>query len=251
MPFIRKPFFVVPLDLGSVSGSAVAGHPASNLNRFDAMALTWQGSGGGTVSGNFGASREVDFCAILAANAAPGTTVRVQVGSYDSGAVPFIAPAVTRKSGLYSSHIEFPSVQTSSSWSVTVSHSGTFEAPFLVLGKKIEPSRYWDVDIEFGIEDTAKGEFTRLGIFDREDGVLLRTVEFVLSWQTEEEFETKFRPMVEELGQTRFAFLSFDPEPTTYRQNRTYFGRLSKPGFATGKRMPRRFGQEFKILSVI
>ena len=79
MPTIRKPFFVVPLDLGAfVSGNAATGFPVYNLNRHDAIGLTWKSAGAANVwtRGDFGAARAVDFCSVIAANALPGTLVR-------------------------------------------------------------------------------------------------------------------------------------------------------------------------------
>jgi hypothetical protein len=46
-------------------------------------------------------------------------------------------------------------------------------------------------------------------------------------------------------------FLSFDPEPTIYRQAKTYLGLMKKAPFATGKRNPKFLGGEYQVLSVI
>lgn len=246
----RKPFFVVPLAV-TITGSAAAGYPASNLARHKALGLTWRNTGGGALTVSFGGTRQVNFVAVLSANAAPGTTIRVQCGSFDSGVDPFIDPAITREDGLYHSHTEFPSVQNASSATVTIGHSGAFEAAMLIVGLKVEPAKFYDYDQEFSIEDTGGADITRHGVWDEEPGLILRTLDMTLNWHNEAEWEGKFRPMIEKVGTTQPLFLAFDPEPTVYRQNRTYFGKFRKAPTASGRRKPNTWGGEYQILSLI
>lgn len=262
---VRKPIFVIPLNLGTiVAGDAALGHSVFHINRPKAIGLTWKTTGPSNVwaRGMFAASRTIDFCAMIAANALPGTLIRLRLGTtqaevdgvapYDSGAVAFIAPAVTRESGLYHSHLELPSPQNATWWRIDITgHTGAFEASTLVLGKSITPSRYYNLDFERGIRDLGSLEFSRYGVFDEEEGAIFRTLDFSLGWQTEAEIEASFLPMMEKLGTRGIVYVCFDPEATTYRQSKTYLGVMAKPPGARGNKKPATFSQDFQIVSMI
>ncbi|MCW1985612.1 UNVERIFIED_ORG: hypothetical protein M2348_001344 [Sphingomonas sp. R1F5B] len=266
MPTIRKPFFVLPLDLGTVVASAAdTGYPVFNLNRHKAIGLTWKANAGGGLwaRGVLPAQASIDFCGIIAANAQPGTTYRLRLGvtqadvdgssaPYDSGALPFINPSIVREDGLYHSHLELPAAQAATYWRIDIAgHTGAFQAANLVLGAKIEPSRYYNFDWEYGVKDLGDLNLTAWGVADETPGLIWRTLSFTLGWQTEAEFEASFRPMQEKLGRRGVVFCAFDPEPTPYRQARTYMGFFDKAPFAKGVRKPRTFTQDFVINSMI
>lgn len=256
MTTIRKPFFVLPLDFDYIaSGNAVPGNPVFHLRRFKAPGLTWKTDGASNVwaHGTFiGGEKPVDFCALVSANALPGTTIRLRLGAseaevgggsatYDSGAMPFISPSISREDGLYHSHLELDTPVDASWWRVDIGgHTGNFEAAHLVLGEKIQPGRFYNYDFEYGVEDLGSLEFSRWGIADEEPGLILRTADFTLAWNTEAELEASFRPMAEKLGKRGVVFCAFDPEPTAYRQARTYLGVLKKP--LAAKRWPAGIG---------
>lgn len=262
---IRKPFFVIPADLGVVvSGNVRAGYSVHHLARHKGIGLTWRSEGSSNVwaRGAMSATTPIDFCSLIAANALPGTTIRLRLGTsqaevdgsapYDSGALPFISPSITRTDGLYHSHLELPSVENATWWRIDIGgHTGDFQASSLVLGKKIEPTYFYNFEWESGIQDMGSLEITRLGVFDEEPGVILRTIDFTLGWVGEDEFEASFRPMMERLGTRGIIYLCFDPEPTTYRQAKTYMGVMQKPPFARSQRRPRTYEQQFQILSLI
>lgn len=262
---VRKPFFVEPIALGTIAtGNELATNPASHLARPDAMGLTWKSSNNANlwVRGDLGSAQPIDFCALISANALPGTQILLRLGDsqaevdgiadYASGVLPFISPSITRPDGLYHSHLELPAVQTKRWWRIDIAgHTGQFEAATLVLGKRLEPSRFYDHDFDFGLDDTGKGEFTQTGVWDANPGVILRTVSFVLNWQTRTEYEDTFRPFAERLGTNSMVYMCFDPEPTTWRQQQTYLGVMKKPGYATGRRNPRLISQEYEIRSMI
>lgn len=268
MTTIRRPIFVVPLDLGTLTaGSAVAGYPASNLNRHNAIGLTWRHNSGVSssswVRGQFAAERTIDFCAIISANAQPGTQYRLRLGlsqaevdggsaPYDSGVLDFIDPAIEREDRLYHSHLELDAPEDAIWWRIDISgHTGDFQAADVVLGSGITPSHFYDLDFEYGIKDLGGIDFGRWGVFDEEPGVILRQVNFTLAWQSEIEFEESFRPMIEKLGSRGIVYLCFDPEPTVYRQARTFMGVMGKPPYAKGKKKPRNFEQDYEITSFI
>lgn len=263
---VRKPIFVVPIPLvGLEADSEGDGHPVDHLARFDAIGLTWESSNTGDhwVRGQI-ASSQVDFCAVIAANAIEATQIRLRLGTsqaevdgtapYDSTELDFIstAPSPTPANGLYHSHLEIDDDPPTATWFRIdiVDHVGEFEAAAIVLGQKIEPSRFYNWDYEYGVEDLGEGAFTPWGVFDEDPGVVLRTLDFTLAWQTQDEFEDSFRPMIEALGTRGFVYLCFDPEETTRRHAKTYLGVLKKPGFARGTRKP-GFTQDYSIISTI
>lgn len=262
---IRKPIFITPLDLGTIAtGNAQSGFPVTHLNRHKAIGLVWKTTGNTNVwaRGQFSASRAIDFCAIVSANALAGTQIRLRLGTsqaevdgtapYDSGNLDFISPSITREDGRYHSHLEIGTVQTATWWRIDITgHTGDFQASNLVLGRKVEPSKFYNADFEFGVEDMGSAEFTRFGVMNEEPGVIMRTVSFSLGWQTEAEFEASFRPMMETLGKRGVLYTIFDPDPTTYRQSKTFMGILRKPLFARAMRKPKTYQQDFDILSFI
>ena len=262
---IRKPLFVIPLDLGSIAtGNETAGYPASNLNRHKAIGLTWKSTGNSNVwaRGDFGSDKPVNFMALVAANALAGTQVRLRLGTsqaevdgaapYDSAAQTFISPSITREDGLYHSHLEIGSVQTYRWWRIDITgHTGDFQAADLVLGQSFSPSRYYNFDYERGIEDMGDLNISRWGVFDEDPGVIFRTIGFTLGWQTEAEFEDLFRPMLEKLGKRGVLYLVFDPEATAYRQSKTYMGVMRKPPVARGIRKAATYTQDYEMLSMI
>lgn len=262
---IRKPIFIIPHDLGTIAtGNAQSGFPVTHLNRHKAIGLVWKTTGNTNVwaRGQFSASRAIDFCAIVSANALAGTQFRLRLGTsqaqvdgtapYDSGALTFISPSITREDARYHSHLEIGTVQNATWWRIDITgHTGDFQASNLVLGRKVEPSRFYNADFEFGVEDLGSAEFGRFGVMNEEPGVILRTATFSLGWQTEAEFEASFRPMMEKLGKRGILYTIFDPEPTTYRQSKTFMGILRKPLFARAMRKPKTYQQDFDILSFI
>lgn len=265
MATIQKPIFVVPYDLANIAtGNEVAGHPASHLSRHEAMGLTWKTSNASNVwvRGDFGANRAVSLVSIISANALTGTKIRLRLGSsqsavdgtavYDSGAVDFISPSIQREDGLYHSFLRLSVPVWQRWWRIDITgHTGAFEAASLVIGDVIETPCFYNQDWEYGIEDLRQVEINRWGVFDRQDGIVLRRLDFTLSWVNESVFESTFRPMHEKLGQSRMVYICFDPEPTTYRQARTYFGLLRQPAMAKATRKARTFSHEYQIRSLI
>lgn len=265
MTTIRKPLFVIPHSLGTMAtGNAQAANPVTHLNRLKSMGLTWKSSGPSSVwaRGDFGAAKAINFCSLVSANATGSTTIRLRLGDsqaevdgtadYDSTPLTFISPSISRTDGLYHSHLELPTTYTKRWWRIDIgSHSGDFEAGGLVLGQSFSPTRFYNRDFQYGVEDLGSLEFTRWAVPNEEPGAKLRTLEFTLDWETEAEMEASFRPMAETIGTTGTIYCCFDPEVSEYRQARTYMGRLTKPLVARGRPKPRTFGQDFVIQSVI
>jgi hypothetical protein len=260
---ISKPFFVRPLAMSLLSSSgAAAGHPASNLSRMKETGLTWQSSGSlpYAVSWDFGTAQSVDFVSCIAGNAQPGTTFSLILSNnsdfssplYSASGQAYISPSITRADGLYHSHHELPSpVSARYLYFAIGNHTGTFEASALVIGKKITPSHFYNLDYEYGIEDLGALDVGRFGVLDETPGKILRTIDFSLGWQSRAEFETSFRPMMEELGTRGIVYFCMKPDADVYRQANTYMGVMKKPGFAKGQRKPETFSQDYSITSLI
>jgi hypothetical protein len=260
-----QPIFVKPLSLGTIAtGNQRAGYPAAHLGRHKAIGLTWRSDGASNlwVRGDLGAVKDIDFCAILSANAIPSTTIRLRLGDtqgevdgsadYDSGALPFINPSITRDDGLYHSHLELPALFTKRWYRIDIGgHAGDFAGAMLVIGRKIRSAKFYDFDHERGVDDSGGGDITRHGVWDDEPGRILRTLDMTLNWLTEAEWETGFGPLAETVGTSQPVYCCFDPEASVYRQRKTYYGRFSKAPYARGKRKPNSFGGEFRILSLI
>lgn len=271
MTVYRKPFFVLPLDLGTMAtGNAQAGYPVTNLNRPRDIGLVWQTSGNTNVwaRGQFASAQSIDFCAMLQANALSGTNFRLRLGAtqadvdgasapYDSGVIPF--PGYIDGTGtslgtllttIKHSFLELNSPISATWWRVDITgHTGNFQAAALVLGQKIQPSYFYDTDFEFGMKPLGNLDFTRLGVADLEPGVTFRTVAFTLSWTTEAEFESTLRPLIEGIGNTGVVYCCFGPTGDAYRQNRTYCGVMSKSPVAKGMLKPGFFTTDWNILS--
>ena len=256
------PLFVVPLDLGLITaGNAAAATPAAHLGEFLYRGMVWRSIGNGNVwaRGDMGSPQAIDYVAMLAANAQPGTTIRVRLGDsqaqvdgtapYDSGALPFIAPAITRDDGLYHSHLELPA-QTRRWWRIDIGgHSGDFEASMLVMGKRRIPSKYYETTWQIGQRDLGSISFGRNGVPGIATGATLRTLAYKLSWLTEDEMETLIQPLDEAMGRTTPYLTCFDPDPTVKRQRRTFFG-WNESNPSIGKVGFNRFERSFELLSL-
>ena len=263
---IKLPFAVIPTPLGTITtGNEIASKPAIHLNEFKTIGMTWKTSGASSVfvRGNFGSAKPVDFVSMVSANAIPATTIRIRLGDsqaevdgtadYDSGTIAFISPSITRDDGLYHSHHELPSVQTKQWWRVDIgSHTGDFEAAALILGQRLTPTTFYSAGFEFGVEDLGSIDIGRFGVIDETDGRIMRTLGFKFEWLTTTDYETKFRPMIEKLGKRGIVFVCFDPESTTYRQSKTYFGFLQTPPVAVGGTVRfDRYSQDYQIISLV
>lgn len=286
MTDIRKPLFIVPLDLGTITASAAnSGFPATNLNRFKSVGLTWRAAVGGGLwaRGQMASTQPIDFAALVSSNAQLGTFWRLRLGysqaevdaatgaPYDSGAIPMI-PVFADDAGInaisldfigrnylietppapFHTHLELPAVQNALWWRIDItSHVGDFQCGALVLGKKVEPSHFYNLDFEYSAKDLGSLDFTRWGVWDEEEGRIFRGVAFTLAWNSEAEYEDRFRPLIERLGKRGVVYTVFDPSPSSYRLKRTYMGVFEKSPVAKGTRKQRTFSIDFEMLSMI
>lgn len=259
----RKPIFVVPLELGAIaSGNEGAGTPAKHLNRRNSVGLVWRTTSGANAwaRGQFTEPQLIDFCALLATNAATGTKVRLRLGAtqaevdgtapYDSGPQSIMLP--DQIAGPANSHLELDEPQQATWWRIDVmGHTGPFQAAILVLGEKIEPSHFYNFDPEFSVQDLGTLQLSRWGVFDEAPGRVLQTVDFTLGWQSEDAFETKWRPAMKQLGERGVIYCCFDPAPNVYRNGRTFLGPMRKAPAAKGTRKPKTYTQDFSLLSIL
>jgi hypothetical protein len=261
---MQLPFAVIPYAFTVYTASNErANRPASHLGEFKSKGMVWQSNGNLNlvVDVDLGSAKPINFLAILGANALAGTVWSVVISNnsnfssplYSSGGLPFINPSITREDGTYHSHLEPPATYTGRYVRVSLGgHTGDFQAAFLVIGQKLTPASYYSPDFEFGLDDKGSIDWTRYGVAEEESGVIMRKLGLTFSWLSQSDYETKFRPMTEKLGKRGMVYFCFDPEPTVYRQAKTYFGVLTDPPFATGA-APKQTNYEMKmeLLSLI
>lgn len=244
---IQKPFCVIPLALGAIaSGNQRANRPCSHLQIHRSQGLVWQSDGIASlwIRGDMGVVQSIDFVSLLGTNAQAGTLARLRLGNsqaevdgaaaYDSGTQLIISPSIIREDGRYIWHFELPAIQNMRWWRIDISnHVGDFQAMSLVLGKKIQFADFYNqLGFGFGLEDMSSLDFGRYGVSELIDGVKLRTLEMEFGWMSETDRKNKFQPLRDKLGTSGFAYWCFDPESTDQRQDKTYFGRLTKaPSF--------------------
>jgi len=262
---IELPFAVIPLPLGVTdTGNERAERPAQHLQYPKHPGLIWQTNGPANawVRGDLGSAQAIDFAALIATNALPATQYRLRLanapiadadaGTYDSGWLPVVAPAITRADGRYHSFLSLGEPSTARYWRIDIDgHVGDFSASALVLGERLTPASYYDNAFKFETQDLGKIEFTRFGVPDETDGAIFRAVTLKFGWLDQTDWEEKFRAMSELLGNRGAIYFCFDPAPTVYRQAKTYLGVFKEAPYATGGVKPGSYESEFQILSVI
>jgi hypothetical protein len=268
----EKPFFVVPHPLGTfaVVSNEVDGAFGSHLGQHAYRGLVWRTvdltATQAWVVGDFGAARSVDFCALLGVNANSATRLRLNLGDtqaqvnagggsglpYTSGAQLALSPGpFASLDSTFAWHWNLGETQTRRWWGINVTnHDQVFQAAKLVLGEKITVDTYYETEHDRGYDDTGSIAFTRLGVPEINAGIRMKTIRFRMGWLTESEIETKILPMIGRVGRSKPLLLCFDPEPTAYRSQRTYFGFLREVP-RPRKRGFNRYEGEFDFISII
>jgi hypothetical protein len=259
----QLPFVVVPLPFTVYEvGNERSTNPASHLGEFDNVGMTWRtnGTSAAYVRGDFGSAKLIDFASMIWANALPGTNFWLGLSNmsdfsdayYSYGATTFIQPSITRTDGLYSGHYyPSPSIAYRYFQVNIMGHTGDFEAAMLVLGKRLTPATYYSAGFQFGVDDLGSLDISPNGVAEETAGRIMRSLEFQLAWESATDFESKWRPLVEQLGKRRVALWCFDPTADIYRQNRTYLGWLKQSPFATIGEIPGKAKMDFQIRSMI
>ena len=287
---IQKPFCVRPQTLtGIATGNERANRPASHLGLPQFAGMRWQSTGNANlwVRGQFGgASQAINFVSLMSANAQPGTTIRVRLGTsqaevdgesapYDSGALPFIlrlasgvifdgsifdggifadgdTASVSRLDGLYHSHLELPSVVNATWWRIDIGgHTGDFSASALVMGERRTPSNFYNRDREIGFEDMGSLEISRNGIVAETPGVMLRSLLFRLEWASETEWFDLWAPLFAVKGKRQILFICFDPDATVRRQDKTFLGFMVRDLFMRGGIAPTANQIDIQLRAII
>lgn len=250
-----RPFAVLPAPLfGLTSGNAKANRPATHLGLPQYPGMRWESNGNSNlwVRGNFGPGtvQAINFMSLMAANAQPGTTIRLRLGGtqaevdgvapYDSGAQTLISPARSRADGRFHSHLEMPSAVTAAWFRIDIAgHTGDFSASALILGSKRTPSNFYNRDRELGYEDTGSLEIGRNGIVAETPGIVLKTMLFRLEWATEEEWWELWAPLMQDKGKRRVLYWCFDADATVRRQDKSFLGFMARDLFMRGGITPR------------
>lgn len=264
MPVLR-PFAVLPLALtGIATGNERANRPASHLSLPQYPGMVWQSNGNTNlwVRGQFTGIWGVNFVSMMAANALPGTTIRVRLGTtqaqvdgtapYDSGAQPFISPARTDPSGRYHSHLEIGTLQAVSWWRIDIGgHTGDFSASALIMGERRTPARFYNRDRELGFEDLGALDIGRLGVVAETPGVVLKTMLFRLGWVSEAEYFDTWVPLFATKGKRQLIYFCFDPEATVRRQDKSLIGYLARDMFMRGGTAPQTNEMDFQFRGLL
>lgn len=266
MMAIQKPFAVLPLSLTDIAtGNAKTNRGASHLGLHQFAGMRWESDGNSNlwVRGRFGGSvQAVNFMSLMAANAQPGTTIRLRLGTtqaqvdgtapYDSGALTLISPAITRPDGLYHSHLELPSTVNASWWRIDIAnHSGDFSASALIMGTKRTPAYFYNRDREIGFEDLGALEIGRNGVVADTPGVVLRQVLFRLGWVSEDEWWSTWAPLFATKGKRQLIYLCFDPEATVRRQDKSMIGFMGRDLFMRGGTAPTQNEVDIQFRSIL
>lgn len=262
---IERPLFVIPLPFTvHGTGNAKSNRPASYLAQPRYPGLVWQSDGNSNlwVRGQFASAQDIDFVSLIQCNAGTTSKLRVRLGTsqaevdgtapYDSAAQTIRSPAVTRDSGRYHSHLDMGSATSATWFRIDISdHTGDFEAATIVFGKKVQALRYYDSNFEFGAEDLSNFDISVQGVPTIEEGLVLRSLNFRLSWVSAAEYEASFRRIIERLGKSNVIYVCFDPDAAAARNDKTYLGWLRQLPAAIQQRKPLTYGIEFAIRSLI
>jgi hypothetical protein len=231
--------------------------------------MTWktnQPSYNAFIRGDFGSPKRVNFMSFIKAYASASVTnFRLRMGTtqaavdgtaeYDSGVQPFVSPAIDTPDGKFTSHFEIPTVQEYRWYRIDLGNlNAFFESPALCLGEKVEFATYYNntSGFSFGYDDMSEIEWGRYGVVDSTDGIGFRTLEMQFGWLTDLERKTKLEPLLRILKKKDVAFWCFDPDATTDRDGKTYWGWLQKPvGFTPSTFRQNRYEAAFRIRSMI
>jgi hypothetical protein len=262
---ILKPFFVVPYQPTSIVwvNPPVAGYPASNLGEFNHVGLESRiSSVANNLIADLGSAKDINFLGLLSTNAAPSSLISWILSNSSTFATvihsepsqPIRTPAATNYSERYHEHREIASVINARYVLAAIDPASgvEFSAAHIIIGKKIEFSRFYNKGHGMGSEDFGSFEMTANGIPNITDGAILRTLKFDMSNLTKAEFMLKYQPLIAAVKTTKPVYICFDPQADEYRQSNTYFGWLKPPGFATiGEIKPGAYSQSFEMLSQI
>lgn len=180
--------------------------------------------------------------------------VRTSGFSYDSGLQTIRNPAITREDNFYHSFLQMPSVIADSWWRIDCdAHTGNFSAMALVLGKQLQFSNYYTPEnTNFGQEDYGELTFDRFGVADELPGNKMRLLDMDFGWMTDADRFDKFQPLRDKIGTTSMCYWCFDPDATVQRQDKCYFGPLTKPAFFRPSVFNMsRWQSQFQIRSII
>lgn len=262
---IEKPFLVLPLALSNITtGNAKTNRPATHLGLPQYSGMRWESTGNTNlwVRGQFTGTQAVNFMSLMAANALPGTTIRLRLGTtqaqvdgtapYDSGDLTLISPARTRADGRYHSHLEIPTIQNASWWRIDIGgHTGDFSASALIMGEKRNPARFYNRDRAIGFEDLGALEIARNGVVAETPGVVLRTLAFRMQWISNEEWFSTWAPIAATKGKRQLVFIAFDPEATERRQDLSFLGFLAGDTVMRGNSYPKDNEADFTLRAIL
>ena len=262
---VSLPIFVRPLPYAAITtGNERSNRLASHLFVHEQIGIVWQTNGNANiwVRVDLGAVKDVDFIALLAANATSASKIRVRMGAtqaevdgaapYDSGVLDFISPVITNDTGLYHSYLRLGTIQQRRWVRIDISgHTGDFIASNLVIGAAFSSDKFYAPGTESGVKDTGDMEISSSGAVAILEGVKLRTIKVNYAWTGEAIYEGRFRALFEQHGRTKPFYMCFDPTANAYRNAKTYFGWFQSEGYASGHKLAGKTEMATDMVSVI
>lgn len=235
---------VKPLALGSVSASSTeTGYDAANVAN-DYLGVVWKSATGAasrSITLDLGADVALDFAALLGCTGATGSwTLTVEAataaqgpsfpgGSFNSGALAFLAGATMPESGRGVGWWSNGATVTGRYWRFTIGGLASAAATVarIVIGRKLQLERNFVFGGAFGVRDFSQVDFSARGVLLRRRAARLPVIGISFANAHRDEVETAIMPLLQQVGGAEPIFLCTDPAADALRQKRCYFGPLT------------------------
>jgi len=224
-----------PYSATVTATSEAASMPASNLNKVQPSDV-WRSAAltGQVIEIDLGSARAVDLVALMFSNLTSAATWRIQAGSttgvtdYDYGTETAWAGA-TENTDRPHAMVYLPAAQTYRYWKITLTDAanpdGYFEAGRLILADALQFTRNHAYGAGRGFNDLSTTREAFGGQLLLEDRAKRPVVTFEANWLTAEEMERDLLELQRTITGAVFAMLN--PDASTYRQGRMYYGKLA------------------------
>lgn len=262
---IKPPMLVVPEDILEIyASSEQSGHPPRLLLRPSNPAQWWTPATAGTthrITVRLKPGRAIDCLSLMLTNAGSAATIRVfgaatrataeAGGTFNTVAAPFWA-STAPQSGARGTHslVRLAAPQTYEWWTIQITGApAVFSASHLVVGKMRQSARNYNAGAAEEPDDFSDVSYTPDGAMAERPGFIMRRADFEMVWISETEYETKFRSLWWEVGNSKPVLVLPNSAPSPYLHDRMLYGRITRSRgiHETSK----YFGRSFEIASLI